>query len=137
MSIIFVTGAIGSGKTYASKRLGHTMGLRVVALDTIYFNLASADVHRERKTPSLRDHELAETLDSGTRSSRDGTLESGWYRCTDDSAPPSFLMCHWRSVRKESKRDTDGERVEKSRSVSAGRRCAPREPSENARGSST
>ena len=50
MSIIFVTGAIGSGKTYASKRLGDTMGLRVVALDTIYFNLASADVHRERKT---------------------------------------------------------------------------------------
>jgi hypothetical protein len=64
-------------------------------------------------------------------------LESGWYPCTDDSAPPSFVMCHWLSVRKESKRDIDAERVRRAGSGSAGRRCALRKPSENGQKSST
>jgi len=58
MAHTFVTGGIGSGKTYLAARLGELTGLGVVGLDCLFFNLESS-THRDKKDEQTRNQELA------------------------------------------------------------------------------
>lgn len=60
--IIFVTGAIGSGKTYAATTLVERLVAELVSLDAIFFDLNST-IHRKRRDAQDRDALLLEHLD--------------------------------------------------------------------------
>jgi dephospho-CoA kinase len=57
----YVTGAIGSGKTYAATHLAERLEYPVVSLDSIFFDLQSS-THRKRKDEETRQHELRQSL---------------------------------------------------------------------------
>ena len=59
--IVFVTGPIGSGKTYAAGRLAEQLGSGIVSLDEVFFDLKSP-VHRKRRDESERASVLLQHL---------------------------------------------------------------------------
>ena len=69
---IFITGAIGSGKTHLAAQLREITGFNVVSLDAIFFDLASAN-HREKKMPPVRDSELEKELQ------KEPQIFEGWH----------------------------------------------------------
>ena len=70
--IVFVTGAIGSGKTYAATKLTGRVSADFVSLDAIFFDSCSA-IHRERRDLSERDAQLCLSL------KRDHVVFEGWH----------------------------------------------------------
>jgi dephospho-CoA kinase len=72
MSRIFITGGIGSGKTFSAQYLSNKYGYRHVPLDAIYFDLEST-VHREKRSPESRNAELLKNLKPTN------TIFDGWH----------------------------------------------------------
>ena len=74
---IFITGGIGSGKTYLANELGTMTGVNVVSLDAIFFDMDSP-VHRREKETMLRDEELTYFLNSSQESIFEGWHFGDW-----------------------------------------------------------
>jgi deoxyadenosine/deoxycytidine kinase len=72
MTHTFITGGIGSGKTYLANSLHSLTGVKVVSLDAIFFDMDSP-VHRREKEAVLREEELLHSLESKV------SIFEGWH----------------------------------------------------------
>ena len=72
MGHAFITGGIGSGKTYLAMRLHERTRLSLVSLDGVFFDLSSCN-HREQRSPIERNRELAKQMVDGSR------IFEGWH----------------------------------------------------------
>jgi len=73
MKRIYITGAIGSGKSYAARLLSETLHLSHHSLDPIVFDL-DATAYRQRFPETVRDEKLRVLMDG------DSWIIEGWYR---------------------------------------------------------
>jgi hypothetical protein len=73
MKRIYITGAIGSGKTYAARLLGEALRLPHHGLDPIVFDL-EAKAYRQRFPETVRDEKLRILVEG------DSWIIEGWYR---------------------------------------------------------
>lgn len=73
MKRIYITGAIGSGKTYAARLLGETLHLPHHSLDPIVFDL-DAKAYRQRFPETVRDEKLRVLVATGS------WIIEGWHR---------------------------------------------------------
>lgn len=73
MKRIYITGAIGSGKTYAARLFSETLHLPHHSLDPIVFDL-DAKAYRQRFPETVRDEKLRVLVDG------DSWIIEGWYR---------------------------------------------------------
>ena len=73
MKRIYITGAIGSGKSYAARLLGETLRIPHQSLDPIVFDL-DAEAYRKRFAETVRDEKLRELV------AADSWIIEGWYR---------------------------------------------------------
>jgi dephospho-CoA kinase len=71
MNHIFITGGIGSGKTYSAAYLSERFHYQSVSLDELFFNFKSI-IHRERKNVEIRNGELKSKL------KKDKLIFEGW-----------------------------------------------------------
>jgi adenylate kinase family enzyme len=71
MNRIFITGGIGSGKTYSAAYLSERYCYQNVSLDELFFNFNSI-IHRERKSVESRNNELNNKL------KEDKLIFEGW-----------------------------------------------------------
>ena len=72
MKHIFITGAIGSGKTYLAETLRTKTGFPLVSLDEVFFDLTSVR-HREKRSRADRSQMLAEALEKSC------SIFEGWH----------------------------------------------------------
>jgi len=69
---LFVTGAIGSGKTYFSNYISRKTGVPVTSLDEIFFDLKSKELRKEQDS-KIRDERLLNTTKD------DYSIYEGWH----------------------------------------------------------
>lgn len=73
MKRIYITGAIGSGKTFAARRLGDAWRIPHHSLDPVVFDLESP-TYRQRFPDAIRDDKLRDLV------AGDSWIIEGWYR---------------------------------------------------------